>query len=384
MRLQSMMVVAVIGMTSAATVWGAAPTNFPSYKPFYGIAYSPFQGNETPNFGVYPSVAEISQDLTNRVAYLCSEIATYGMDGTLSNIPALCNAYGIKCYPCAYLNTNNPADNAYELAALIAVGNQNFPTTRGLIVGSESLLQGYDPSTLISNIDYVRAATHNAVPVGTREVPGMLVNYPDVVAACDFVQADIYAYWAQESVTNAAEWTVQQWQALTEQFPGVKIEIGEANWPTGGTNAYFDDPNVVPSVANQSRFLSEFTSLADSDGIEYFIFALRDESWKVQSGYGTVDTNWGVMDGDSNKKSSLVNLLSAGFDLRLQPVNATSANLVVPTYEADPYLLVSMTNLLVPGAAGNFMGAAGTNRTVITVTNLGGQPAGFYRVSQNF
>jgi hypothetical protein len=137
-------------------------------------------------------------------------------------------------------------------------------------------------------------------------------------------------------------------------------------------------------VANQSRFLSEFTSLAKDNGIEYFIFALRDESWKVQDGYGTVDTNWGVMDGDSNKKSSLVNLLSAGFDLQLQRVNATSAKIVVPTYEADPYQLVSMTNLLVPGVAGNFMAAAGTNRTVITVTNSGGQPAGFYRISQNF
>src|SRR5438045_1800073 len=120
--------VSLITMAVAAAVAGlvaSAQTNFLSYKPFYGIAYSPFQGSETPNYQIFPSVAEISQDLTNRVAMLCSEIATYGMDGTLSNIPALCNAYNIKCYPCAYLNANNPADNAYELNALIAVGNQN-------------------------------------------------------------------------------------------------------------------------------------------------------------------------------------------------------------------------------------------------------------------
>jgi exo-beta-1,3-glucanase (GH17 family) len=379
------MAAAALWMASVAMLWGAAPTNFPSFKPFYGIAYSPFQGAETPNYHVYPTLDEISQDLTNRVAFLCSEIALYGMDGTLSNIPALCNAYNIKCYPCAYLNANNPADNTYELNALITVGNQNFPTTRGLIVGTEALLQGYDASTLITNINYVKAATHNSVPVGTREVPGLLSSYPNVVAACDFVQADIYAYWGEQSVTDAAAWTIQQWQALVAQYPGKKFEIGEANWPTGGTNIYFNNPNVVPGVANQARFLSEFVSLANSNGIEYFIYALRDEAWKVQDGYGTVDTNWGVLDGNSNKKQSLVNFLSAGFDLQMRRVNAATANIVVPTYEGDPYFLLSTTNLLAaPVAVSGFTGAMGTNWTGITVTNKGSPAAGFNRVSQNF
>ena len=80
---------AMVGIASATTSLGDAPTNFPSFKPFCGIAYSPFQGTESPNYHIYPSLDEISQDLTNRVAYLCPEIATYGMDGTLSNIPAL-------------------------------------------------------------------------------------------------------------------------------------------------------------------------------------------------------------------------------------------------------------------------------------------------------
>ena len=83
----------------------------------------------------------------------------------------------------------------------------------------------------------MRAATHTNVPVGIRDTPYQLANNPAVVADCDFVQADIYAYWNEVSVTNAAVWTIQQWQSLVAQYPETKVEIGEANWPTGGTNS---------------------------------------------------------------------------------------------------------------------------------------------------
>jgi exo-beta-1,3-glucanase (GH17 family) len=377
--------VAALAIFTAATVQGVVPTNFISFKPFMGLAYSPFRGSESPNYYTYPSVADITYDLTNNLIYLASEIETYGMDGTLSNIPALCNQYNLKCYPCAFLSPTNLAENNNEMYALINVGNQNFPTTRGLVVGTEAVFDGYDVNTLINNINYIRAATSNTVPVGTRDVPQIFQNNPSLVAACDFIQVDIYAYWAQMPIEQAATWTIQEWQQIASQYPGKRVEIGEANWPTGGTNSLWTDYSVVVNQQNQSVFLSQFVPLANSNGIEYFIFDFRDETWKQQDGYGTVETNWGIVEAYDYKKLGLLNYLSAGFSLKIHSTNASHANIVIPTYEGDPYFLDSTGNLLdSPGnIAAVFWGAPGTNRTVFTVTNSG-LPGIFFRVAQDF
>ena len=369
----------------AVTLHAFQPTNIPSFKPFLGLDYSPFTGSESPNFGPQPSAADIEYDLTNNLIFLATEIATYSMDGAQSNIPALCNTCHIQCYPCAFLSTNLE-DNTNELAALIAVGNQNFPTTRGLIVGSEAMLAGYNVSDLIDQINYVRAATSNSVPVGTRDTAGEFFENPEIVSACDFIQADIHPYWAEMSENDAVAYTIQQWQELTNQFPGVRVEIGETGWPTGGTNALWDNPAVVPSVANQSAYLAQFIPVAQSMGIEYFIFDFRDESWKTQDGYGTIDTNWGVYYGTDVKKPSLTNFLSAGFTHQIISGNATNATLLVNTYESDPYLIYSTTNLTSSPwyLVSTFTATAGTNQTIVNVPNPDNSSAWFYRAGQDF
>ncbi len=374
----------VLGLAHATILIGGAPINLSSFKPFVGIAYGPFRDTESPNYGSYPTVAEITQDLTHSVAFLASEITTYGMNNTLSNIPALCNTYNIKCYPCAYVSDSNFQDTTNQINILIAVGNQNYPTTRGLVVGSESILQGYSPSTLISNINYVRAATHTNVPVGTRDIPSNFLNNPALVSACDFIQADIYAYWAQIPISNAATWTIQQWRILTNAFPGKPVQIGEANWPTAGTNTFWNNPDIVPGVTNQARFLSEFVKMANSNRIEYFIFELRDEPWKVQEGIGTVETNWGVLDGRGNKKTSLVSFLSTNFIVKISPTITNTVSLVIQTYDGNPYTLWKGTNLQTGFGISvtNFVATTGTNQTRLAVTNSGKN--GFFRAQQKF
>lgn len=331
---------------SGGSAWGGGMlTNIPSYKPFVGLCYSPFAGSQSPNYGTYPTTNEIIHDLTNSVTYLAAEIRTFGMSGTLSNIPGICNTYNIRCFPCAYLDSLYPAANTNELNALIAAGNSGYPTTRGLIVGTEALRAGYDPAMLVSNINYVRAATHTNIPVGTADVPASLLAVPAVVAASDFVMINPYAYWAQQSITNAAVWTLQQWQSFTNAFPGKRVLVGEVNWPAGGTNTFWSNPQVVPNVANQGRFLSEFVSMARSNNIEYFIFEFRDEPWKGQEGVGSVEQNWGVIGTNNLKKQSLTNYLSTNFLMKVLSAKTNAVTMSVQTYEGNPYSIVSTTNL---------------------------------------
>jgi exo-beta-1,3-glucanase (GH17 family) len=80
---------------------------------------------------------------------------------------------------------------------------------------------------------------------------------------------------------------------MTNAYPGERMIIGEVNWPTAGTNIFWSNPEVTPSVDNRGIFLSQFVPLAKSLGIEYFIFDYRDELWKSQEGIGTVEEFWG-------------------------------------------------------------------------------------------
>src|ERR1017187_905800 len=377
--------IVVVCLSAVIKIPAASLTNIPSFKPFVGLCYSPFNGSQSPNYGTYATISQITFDLTNSVTFLASETRTFGMDNTLSNIAGICNSYNIKCFPCAYLGTDTN-DNAYELNALIMVANNNYPTTRGLIVGTEALRAGYDPQMLVSNINYVRAATHTNIPIGTADVPASLLAAPAVVAVCDFVMINPYAYWAQQPIANAARWTIQQWQSFTNAYPGKRVIIGEVNWPTGGTNAFWSNYAVVPSVGNQSKFLSDFVSMATSNKIEYFIFEYRDEPWKDQEGVGTVEQNWGITTTNNVKKQSLANYLSTNFTMRMVSAKTNTLTLSVQTYEKNPYSLVSTTNLL--GGFGNqvtnFIAAAGTNQTFVVVTNNTRQKANFFRTVQNF
>ena len=389
MRLRIVTVVAVVFvMACVAKTEGALfPTNLTSFKPFNGIAYVPFRGNESPNYYTYPSIADVTDDITNKLVYLASEIATYGMAGSQFNIAAICNTYNLPCYPCAFLNVSNSYDNSNELNALILVGNQNYPTTRGLIVGSEAIRDGYDVNTLISNINYIRYATHGTVPIGTREPPSSFFDHPDLVAACDFIQADIFPYWAGTPADQGASFTIQTWQQLTNSFPGTKVIIGETGWPTAGTNIWWGSSStIVPSVANQEVYLKAFVPMARSMGVEYFIFELRDQSWQAQEGIGNVETNWGIYYGDNTKKQSLVDYLRSGFSVQISKVNASNADIVVPTFEGNPYSIVATPDIRVgPWTPYPFTGAAGTNQTVITVPIFTNAPLSwFYFGWQNF
>ena len=88
--------IALLWATAAEAQPGRTLTNLPSFKPFIGIGYSPFQGSQSPNYEVYPTVDAISYDLTNNLIFMASEIRTFGMDGTQSNIAVLCSTYDIK------------------------------------------------------------------------------------------------------------------------------------------------------------------------------------------------------------------------------------------------------------------------------------------------
>jgi len=380
--------VAAVSLLACVQNIHAQDTNMiPSYKPIVGIGYSPFQGTENPNLGSYPTVAQISADLTNVVINLTGAIRTFGDTETLSNIPSLCYQYGIDCYPCAWLGGTSADTNSLNI--LIDIANHNYSTTKGLLVGSEALQGGYlTASALLADVQYVKAGLKPGitVPVGTADTWNTIISYPQLVTNLDFAMINIYPYWEGVTIENSASDILSRYNNFKATYPNTRVIVGEMGEPSGGT-ANNGAPVSQASMSNQQYFLETVLPMEKSNNIPYFYFEVFDETWKVTDGAGTVETNWGLYYANRTMKPSLSNFLSENLTASVSGVQKSNrATLVVQTYAGDPYSVYASSNLLAGWSTNpilRFTGAQATNQTTVTVTNTGWKD-GFFRLRQEF
>ena len=309
----------IAALASGAAAVGACelfpnpdPKPKPVYKNLRGLCYGPFREGQSPDWQLYPSEAQMTEDL-NIMKRSTSRIRTYGLENTLYHIPRLCNDAGIECYPCAYVNENaTPEWNEAEIQRLIAVGKQGLPTTKGLIVGNEYMLRAEGrgqflqaKEKIISLVNRVRNET--GMPTGTTD-GWHLWNYGtsiDLVNACDFIMMHIHPFWESKysspnlSVETAVSHVAEKYNLVRQRYSrlGKPVILGETGWPSSGAANYA----AVPSQENQSRFIEEFLSKARSDNIDYFIFEAFDESWK-----GQIENSFGVFNKNREAKPSII------------------------------------------------------------------------------
>lgn len=327
-------------------------------RPFQGLCYGPFRQGQAPG-GTYPSEAEIREDI-DTMESLATVIRTYGNESILYRIPEFCNDAGLDCIPGAWIGGNAAAD-WQQVSNLVTIADEEYPTTRMLIVGSETLQFNRTPKTnLINYILYVQ--TNTTHDVGTAEIWNIWTNpaHSDLVAAVDFIGMHCHPYWDGVAASNAAAHVANCYALVTNLYPGKPVIVAETGFPSAG------DPrgNAIPSSANQEHFLTTFDGLARSNGMDYLLFEAFDEPWKSGES-GGVGTNWGIMDASREPKASLEHILTG--HTRILDFDATS--IVVRTYSDDDYAVRESTNLIGAGwePLTNFVGQSGTNRTHVTI-----------------
>jgi len=339
-------VLGILGVSIFPRLASAAPVSLD------GLCYGPYREGQQPGVS-YPSEAQVMEDL-NIMKCFAARIRTYSDENILFDIPEFCNNVGIDCYPGAWID-NLSGDNQ-QVSDIITIANKGFPTTKGLVVGSEVLLRGnVSKATLISYINQVKTAT--SVPVTTAEA-WHIWNYDssaDLAAAVDFITIHVHPYWESPywtpnlSIDTAAQHVIDRYNQIKAKYPGKQVVIGETGWPTGGTTV----GAAVPSVENQKRFLEEFYDLAS--GIPYFIFEAFDEPWKIVE--GEVGRHWGVYDKDRLAKRSLKNLLYRNFSFTKIEREGPNVRLgVSPTFYGDSYTIDRATKLNEWSALTNFTG----------------------------
>ena len=271
------------------SIWGL--TNRPVQEPPWptsvvGMSFSPIREGDDPTKNIYPTREQIDQDI-KLLSGKVKELRTYGVSGTLADIPELARKYGMKVTVGAWL-THDLAKNEEELKKLVEIANANPGTVNRVMVGNESILTGELTAEEIDNyIDRVKAQVH--VPVSTGEPWHVWIANPELGDHADCIAVHLLPYWEGIDLNNAIDYIKNCYKILKEAFPNKPILIAEVGWPSNGRTRN----SAVASEANEAIFLRRFLQLAQKEKYEYFIMEAFDQTWKADS-EGSVGAYWGV------------------------------------------------------------------------------------------
>jgi len=281
-------------------------------RPIYGFGHSPFRQDQSPETGVFPTEQQIREDL-DIIKNSARAIRSYGNDNVLFKIPEICNEKSIDCYVGSWIynddsNENNHADEIWNQGVvdrLIEVSNENYPTSKALIVGNEFLLWRHfsAENILIPLINQTKSQTN--LPVTTAETYNIWLEHPNVANAADFIGAHIHPYWEGVHIDNAVQHVLDKYNLLKQAYPNKEIMIFEVGWPSFG-NTF---GQAVPSQQNQEKFIKDFIYSAKLNNIKYFLFEAFDEPWKGK--YNEVEKHWGLYDKDRVLKPELADFINS-------------------------------------------------------------------------
>ena len=309
------------------------------------IAYSGYRTDQSPGDEVYPSEAEILQDLNLLVDEGFGLIRLYDSgthaERTLNVIDA--NNLDLKVMLGIYFNGGDDlysTANYAEMDRGIAFANEYPDTIVAVSIGNEVLVDwsfvAVEPADMVTYIQYVRSQITQPVTVNDNWEPwaedsGDGTNYDtlQVWQQVDFAAIHTYAYWdagynlwdwRQETVAEAERAEAMMDAALAyaqENYDAVRsfldangvdipIVIGESGWQSS-PSATVGSASSTGHPVNQAMYYDRmydwvYGTTRDDPGDGFarpaglFYFAAFDEPWKQ------ADDNWGLWDVDRTAK----------------------------------------------------------------------------------
>jgi exo-beta-1,3-glucanase (GH17 family) len=343
------------------------------------VSFAPFRPGQSPLTGIYPTTAQMAQDIALLAPHVRA-IRTYAAFGSQGEAASLARAQGLKVWQGIWLG-DNPADNAREIAAGIALANRYPDVIDRVIVGNEVLLR-HDLTTaaLIADIEQMRARVRQ--PVAYADVWQDWQRFPQVAAHVDQVMVHLLPFWEDQPlpIGAAVAQELDYYRRIQALFPGKTVVVGEAGWPSAGRWRQ----GAAPGRVNEARFLRAFTDAASRQGIEYNIIEAFDQDWKAAQ-EGTVGAAWGIWTADRQPK------FPAGLPVRDDPAWAWHAGASIllgavllavrrlgggrRLEPADVLLGMALGTALVWAWVETLAAAFGVDRQMAALLNLLGQSA---------
>lgn len=269
------------------------------------LSFAPYRGNQSAmDDTLVVPLGQIEEDL-RLLAGFTRCVRTYGVAQGLDRVPEVAERLGMTVMLGAWISPD-AADNARELDLAIDLANRFPETVSALVVGNEVLLRGDLPEAEL--VEHLRRARRSvSVPVTYADVTDYWFRHRGVADSVDFVTIHILPYWDDDPV-GIDETMVRArtlWREAREVFPGKRVFVGEAGWPSAGRMR----GEARPGRVNQMRFVRELLNLAAAENMDLNLIEAFDQPWKRIS-EGTVGGYWGLFSEWREEKSPLTGPVS--------------------------------------------------------------------------
>ncbi len=259
-----------------------------------GVTFDPRRKNYTQQNKIFPTEAEIDQDLAlleNKV----HAVRTYSVLNNLHKVPELAAKHNLNVTLGAWIGSDFER-NRQEIETLLQISNQNNPKIVRVMVGNEVLFR--NEISVPQLIDYIREVKKRTWrPVSTSESFDIWLAHPELVAEVDFIGAHILPYWNGIAVEDAVDFVFEKLYELQKAYPKKPIVITEVGWPSDGQPFR----HATASRTNQAIFLREFLNRAAEQKLAYYIVEAFDQPWKM-SIEGSAGAYWGIFNADRQPK----------------------------------------------------------------------------------
>ncbi|MBB3809425.1 glycosyltransferase [Pseudochelatococcus contaminans] len=297
MRVVVILVVALVAAAHAGLWYVLRETTSAPDVPIQlsSVSYAPFGKNVNPEDGGVATEEQIRADL-KVLAPFTKAVRTYASTAGQELVAPIAAEFGLKTSIGVWLDKNTER-NELEIANAVAAAKRSGNVS-SLVVGNETVFR--DDLKVPELIQYIqRVRRETGLPVTTGDIPSVWFEYPELVAAVDFIAVHILPYWEGVPEDQAVDQAISVFNKLRETYPGKHVVIAEFGWPSAGYNMKIANPGR----AIQAQVIREFLARAEQFGADYNIIEAIDQPWKFFE--GSVGPYWGLFDADRQPKFEL-------------------------------------------------------------------------------
>ena len=287
------------------------------------ICYSGYRHGQSPVVGMFPSYAEVREDLlilARNWKYLrlydCSRHAEIVLDvieqealhfKVMLGVDMAAEMSNPRCpwggeFSDATLALNRQK-NSKEIGRLITLATRYADTVFSVSVGNEASVEWTDHMVPVQNllgyVRRIRAAIAQPVTFCENYVPWTNKLEP-LAAELDFISVHTYPAWEYRTMEDALEFTKQNYQSVVNHYPGKPVIITEAGWTTTANGRGIDPWNASEKL--QARYYEQLLEWTTHEKILTFVFEAFDEPWKGSADPQEPEKHWGLFRVDRTPK----------------------------------------------------------------------------------
>ncbi|WOH37072.1 glycosyl hydrolase family 17 protein [Thalassotalea fonticola] len=287
------------------------------------ICYSGYREGQSPREGVYPTYAEIKQDLlilSQNWKFLRLYDCGPHAEIVLDVIESECFDFKVMLGVDMAAEMSNPhcpwgADfseqtlsdnrqaNCAQVDKLIELSSRYTDIVFSVSVGNEASVEWTDHmvsvDSLVSYVLKIKDSIKQPVTFCENYVPWTYKLEP-LVAVLDFISIHTYPAWEYRTLDDALEYTKQNYHSVALHYPGKPVVITEAGWTTQSNGRGIETWNASQEL--QASYYEQLLAWTNDEKILTFVFEAFDEPWKGSPHPQEPEKHWGLFTVDRKPK----------------------------------------------------------------------------------